>query len=324
MAHASTEAASPHHSRHRYRYLLMYGFIFVALILVFGRQLDSLAESIRAVQSAEPLQLLLAVGLVGVGYLAAAQSYVALAAPRLHFAPTLVVQTASGFANRLLPAGLGNLGLFGVYIHRRGHPTAAASGIVVANNILGIVGNLALVGFVLIVWPQYVSGFDVSGLGKLPVVATAVVAVLVVGGWLLNRYAKVPQVARSRSFLQSSWHALQTSVRINGRTLTALGCNMLLTTLNGFVLCLCAWSVGADIAWPAALLALTLGTALGAVVPTPGGIGGVEAGLLAGLTVTGIPPALALAAVLLYRLCSYWLPIIPGIAAFRYVERHYL
>ena len=49
------------------------------------------------------------------------------------------------------------------------------------------------------------------------------------------------------------------------------------------------------------------GGALGSLGITPGGIGLVEGTLCVGLVSTGVPAALALAAVLLYRLVSFWL-----------------
>ena len=45
---------------------------------------------------------------------------------------------------------------------------------------------------------------------------------------------------------------------------------------------------------------------IGSMIPTPGGLGPVEAALTAGLKVAGIPGTAALSAVLLYRLLSFW------------------
>ena len=49
------------------------------------------------------------------------------------------------------------------------------------------------------------------------------------------------------------------------------------------------------------------GSAIGSIIPTPGGIGAVEAGLTAGLTAAGVP--VAVSAVLLFRLLTFWLTI---------------
>ena len=43
--------------------------------------------------------------------------------------------------------------------------------------------------------------------------------------------------------------------------------------------------------------------------------------LVAGLTATGIPSALALSGVLLYRICTFWLPVLPGWFAFADLQR---
>jgi undecaprenyl-diphosphatase len=59
------------------------------------------------------------------------------------------------------------------------------------------------------------------------------------------------------------------------------------------------------------------GTAISAASPTPGGLGAVEAALVAGLTATGVPTAPAIAGVLTFRLVTFWLPAIPGWVAFR-------
>ena len=55
--------------------------------------------------------------------------------------------------------------------------------------------------------------------------------------------------------------------------------------------------------------------------PTPGGLGAIEAALVAGLTGIGLPPGPAVSAVLTYRLATYWLPVVPGWAALRILQR---
>ena len=50
----------------------------------------------------------------------------------------------------------------------------------------------------------------------------------------------------------------------------------------------------------------------GSLLPTPGGIGGVEAALIAGLTAAGMSMPVATAATVLSRLVAVWLPAIPG------------
>ena len=51
------------------------------------------------------------------------------------------------------------------------------------------------------------------------------------------------------------------------------------------------------------------GAIIGSSVPTPGGLGGIEAAMSAGLIAIGVDGGTAVSSVLLYRLATYWLPI---------------
>lgn len=65
-----------------------------------------------------------------------------------------------------------------------------------------------------------------------------------------------------------------------------------------------------------------LGT-LGNALPLPGGIGGVEAGMIGAFVAFGVPARLAVLAVLAYRTISYWLPTIPGAVAYWRLVREF-
>ena len=68
--------------------------------------------------------------------------------------------------------------------------------------------------------------------------------------------------------------------------------------------------------------AVYLGSSLiAAAAPTPGGLGAMEAALVAGFTGVGMDAGIAVAAVLSYRLVTYWLPILPGWISFQLLER---
>jgi uncharacterized protein (TIRG00374 family) len=58
-----------------------------------------------------------------------------------------------------------------------------------------------------------------------------------------------------------------------------------------------------------------LGT-LGSLLPLPGGIGGVEGGMIGAFVAFGVPADRAVIAVLAYRAISFWLPTLPGIAGY--------
>ncbi len=324
MAHHTAELPHSFPARHVVVTLL----IFVGVTAIFGMQFKSLSASLAAVQHADMASVAAALGLLAGSYVAAALSYLSLAGKRLSFGPTLVVQIASGLVNRIIPAGLGSVGLYAAYLHKQGYSAAAASAVVATNNLVGIIGNLLLIGLVLLIFPDYLGHVHVPPV-SMSVLYGFMVAVLV----LLLCY---PLISRARSadgsstyrrgllFLRSAVRALRSSFRPNRATAGSLATNIVLTCLTAAVLCLSVLAVGGTLSWPAAVMVLSLGTLVGAAVPTPGGIGGVEAGLLAGLLAFGAASSYALAGVLLYRLLTYWLPIIPGSIAFRFVMRHYV
>ncbi len=78
------------------------------------------------------------------------------------------------------------------------------------------------------------------------------------------------------------------------------------------VLAISLLAIGAPVPWHSLLLVYGLATAVGSLGITPGGIGLVEGTLCLGLVSSGLPAALALAAVLLYRLVSFWLVMVSG------------
>ena len=65
----------------------------------------------------------------------------------------------------------------------------------------------------------------------------------------------------------------------------------------------------------------TLAAIIGGAVPVPGGAGVIEAGLIAGLTSAGIPQDQAVAAVLIQRLFTAYLPLVWGFATLTWMRR---
>jgi uncharacterized membrane protein YbhN (UPF0104 family) len=68
------------------------------------------------------------------------------------------------------------------------------------------------------------------------------------------------------------------------------------------------------------LMAYLIGQ-IGGVLPLPGGLGGIDGGLIGTLIVYGIDPAAAAAAVLAYRVVLFWVPIVMGAPAFWFLRR---
>lgn len=55
---------------------------------------------------------------------------------------------------------------------------------------------------------------------------------------------------------------------------------------------------------------------VGNLIPDPAGVGGVDGGLIGAFVIFGVPAATVIAAVLVYRLIAFWMPLPPGVIAF--------
>jgi uncharacterized protein (TIRG00374 family) len=77
---------------------------------------------------------------------------------------------------------------------------------------------------------------------------------------------------------------------------------------------------GADVPLSIVLMGYLIGQ-LGGLLPLPGGIGGIDGGLIGTLIVYGAPVAATAAAVLAYRVILFWLPLVGGAIAFASLRR---
>ena len=57
------------------------------------------------------------------------------------------------------------------------------------------------------------------------------------------------------------------------------------------------------------------------LLPDPAGVGAVDGGLIGAFVIFGLPASTVIAAVLIYRLIAFWLPLPPGIVAFLQLRR---
>lgn len=296
--------------------ILIFGFLVYAVIVGFS----GLSLSLSALKSAEPGLVAAAAFAVALSYLCAAVTYKLLSAKPVPFMPLFLVQISSGLVNRLLPAGLGGLGINMLFFKKSGYGLPAATAIVSINNTLGLIGNLLLLLAVGLFFPVAVNLPDIPA---VPLQAPLMIGLLAV---LASLYlARHRAAARN---LRMSFHKMLLYVLDAARRprhlLGALLSSMVLTCLHAAAMFFVLQSVYADAAWPIALLAISTGAFAGAAMPTPGGLGGAEAGIVAALVAFSVPLPLAVATALIYRGLTYWLPLLPGYLALRIVEKRYL
>lgn len=289
--------------------------LFVALLIIaIISQRSSLARAFRSFDGLSYPAVAAAVGASFATYLLATLNYQCLSFARLRWSRTLVVQLAALCVNRILPSGLGALGVNFAYLRRNKHSLAQATTVVSVNNIVGFVSSGLLVLIAV------VSGQVFTVDARLPHAELLVIAfpALLIG---------IVYVLRKR-FINFMYDVSRSVVSYKTRVrslVAALGSSLLLTLANVTVLYMSLQALDVHLSFWAVLIAVTVGVGIGAAVPTPGGIGGVEAGTATALIAYDIPKHDAIAAALLFRIITYWLGLIIGGLAFVYVQRkHYI
>jgi uncharacterized protein (TIRG00374 family) len=103
--------------------------------------------------------------------------------------------------------------------------------------------------------------------------------------------------------------------------LIVLGCA---TTTLGAALALWASieAFGGDTTFVTVTVVTMVGGTLASAAPTPGGVGAVEAALIGGLAAFGLPAAIAVPSVLLYRVLTCWLPVFIGWPVMRWLTKN--
>ncbi|HET7060488.1 MAG TPA: flippase-like domain-containing protein [Candidatus Saccharimonadales bacterium] len=296
--------------------LLVAGIIFYIVI----PQLGNFRHSLSLTTGASLGPLVAAVVFTGLSYVAAAGNYCLLAVYGLSYPRTLLIQLAGMFVNRLLPAGIGSISVNYLNLRRSGHNGAQAASVVAANNSLGIIGNLLLLAVLWVPLHDRLPGLRIGHPSKILIIAVGLaVAVIVLGVVFYGRGLSY----RTHFFndIKSFGRQLLAYRHRRGRLLAALVCSISLTLANVLSLWFCVLAMHISLPFIAVLIVFSFGTAIGAATPTPGGLGGVEAGLVGGLVAYRVDSAAALAAVLVYRLISYWLPLVAGAAALLISQR---
>ncbi|MGN6243023.1 MAG: flippase-like domain-containing protein [Motilibacteraceae bacterium] len=266
------------------------------------------------VTRADPGWIAVGLGLSVVTYVGAAVGLAAYAPERLPLALTSWVQLASSFASFVTPPTVGQTAVNVRYLQRRQVPAAVAVASVALRELTAFVSTV-----LLLVLCAAATG-STEGARLLPsrrtllvVAALAVIVAAALAVPPLRRWAWRRVRPTAAQVLPRLLDVLQQPVRL------VLGLVGTLVLTLGYVFCLvaCLHAFGASAPVTAVAVAYLAGSAVGSAAPTPGGLGAVEAAVAAGLTAVGVDGGLAVSAVLLFRLLTFWLPVLPGWLAFR-------
>ncbi len=296
----------------------------VALLAVatylLAPQLGDVGGMVARVRDADWVWLPWILATSALTYAGATLSIVGAVPARLRLLTTFVAQLASSFASKLAPAGLGGMALNVRYLQRSGVDLPVATSGVGLSYAAGSVVHVFLM-VVFAVWAGQ-SAFGSLRLPRPQAVLWGVLAVLALAAAALA----VPAVRRLVvgkvvPLLRRAVEGVGSAVRRPGKLALLLGGAMVITL--GYLVCLYlstrAFGGGLDLATVGAVY--LAGAAIAAAAPTPGGLGALEAALIAGLVAAGMDHTVAVPAVFLYRLATFWLPILTGWAAFAWLRR---
>ncbi|MEU8617128.1 flippase-like domain-containing protein [Streptomyces sp. NPDC048623] len=257
-------------------------------------------------------------------YVAAAMALLGFVPERVGFWRTVAAQVAGSFVKIVAPAAVGGVALNTRFLQRAGVRPGLAVASVGASQLFGLGAHiLLLLAFGYLTGTEKSPSFTPSRtvIGGLLTVAVLVLVVTAIP--FMRKFVSTRLRSLFAGVVPRMLDVLQRPMKLA----TGIGGMLLLT--GAFVFCLDA-SIrafghgGATISYASVAVVFLAGNAIGSAAPTPGGVGAVEGALTFGLVAVGLPFEVATPAVLLYRLLTLWLPVLPGWLCFNWLTKREL
>jgi glycosyltransferase 2 family protein len=299
--------------------------VFISLAIAFYLLIPQLADVSGVwskLRQADWTWALYALGASGLTYVGATLTVTGAAPTRIPFPSTFATQLAGSFVNRIVPARVGGMAVNVRYLQKQGLELAVASSAVGLQQLSGLLMHISL-SFIFLLWAgrSGVGAFDFLPSGQTVLIGLTVILAL---SGLLFLLPAGRGLLRKRvlPLLRRSGQGVSEVVRRPFKLAELFGGSVLLTLSYIAALVFCVEAFGASEVSVASIgVVFLVGSAISSVAPTPGGIGAVEATLIAGLTAVGLERDVAVPAVFLYRIATFWLPILPGWIAFALLQR---
>ncbi|MFE5299593.1 flippase-like domain-containing protein [Streptomyces sp. NPDC056632] len=256
-----------------------------------------------------------------ISYLAAAMSLLGFVPERVGFWRTVVAQVAGSFVKIVAPAAVGGVALNTRFLQRAGVRPGLAVASVGASQLFGLGAHiLLLLSFGYLTGTEKSQSFSPSRTVIAGLLTVAVLVLVVTAIPFMRKFVSTRLRSLFAGVVPRMLDVLQRPMKL----VTGIGGMLLLT--GAFVFCLDA-SIRAfgqghqTISYASVAVVFLAGNALGSAAPTPGGVGAVEGALTVGLVAVGLPFEVATPAVLLYRLLTLWLPVLPGWICFNWLTK---
>ena len=242
------------------------------------------------------------------------------------FGPLTLLQVASAFLNLITSGMIAQFVMNTRFLQKRGVevPTAVSASAVppIAYTLVQIAVILIalLIGHGNGLSFSDIGGSDSSGGGNdLGIVLLCIVGFVVAIGVVLI----VPKLRNKvMPTVRTTSHNLWTVFTSPRKIVYIFGGSIVTQLMYACILAFCVKAYGGDISFANVLYINTFVSLFGGLIPVPGGIGVFEAGLTAGLTAFGVPPAIATAAVLTDRMVTAYIPPVFGYFSINWMTKH--
>jgi uncharacterized membrane protein YbhN (UPF0104 family) len=308
---------------------LLMGLGAVLGVYLIVQEFSGISDLGATLKSADMWWVAVAFVLAQLTNVAQAVSVLGSVSTALPFGPTVGLELANAFTG-LVAGTVGTTATIIRYFQRRGLEVSIA----VSSGVLCSLANMVVqVSLFVVAYFMSHSEFDYSfGSSSSSssssgsdttwlLVALAVGLALVGLVTLVPRFRRravdklKPQVDAARANLHELGEQPGKLVRLFGGAVVS-------QVLFALVLGASLHAYGASASLAELIVINTLASLLGGVAPVPGGMGVIEAGLIAGFTAIGIPNTIAVAATLTARLMTCYLPPIWGYPTLVWMRRH--
>ncbi|MDT5348993.1 MAG: glycosyltransferase 2 family protein [Mycobacterium sp.] len=295
--------------------------LLVALVYVAYPFISTAPTFFSELSKANWWWALLGLAVSALKYVGAAGALWACANGLVSFWKLSIMQVANTFAATTTPAGVGGLALSTRFLQKGGLTTLrATAAVALQQSVQVIVHVLLLILFSTAAGASTDLAHFVPNAAVLYLIAG--VALGIVGTFLFVPKLRQWLATAVRPRLEEVTSDLLELAREPKRlALIVLGCAG--TTLGA---ALALWAsveaFGGGTTFITVTVVTMVGGTLASAAPTPGGVGAVEAALIGGLAAFGVPAAVGVPSVLLYRVLTCWIPVFVGWPVMRWLTRN--
>ncbi len=239
-----------------------------------------------------------------------------------------IIMFGQSFLNRFTPMNAGGMAMRIRYLQKGGTDgTVATAAIGLTSAASGVMQVIFFAFFLLLSSSDPRSGMDLDEGGGtdysivVVFVGALVVAIVVIAltpkfrRWVVH-FVRSTFTKIKTDFGELAHRPSKLALLFGGQGVAKL------STIIAFALS--CWAFDIDLSFIELGALYMVANTVASAVPSPGGVGAIEAALVFVLLSSGVDDATAWAAVLLFRLINYWLPTIPGWIGLRVSERRQL